>query len=101
MENIRHHSTTKKKRSDFNIQYGVVVHYYSFFKSLQYPIPFILSAIEVSSNQLFRAGGRNDAEDDSDDDDDGVDDSEQEEANPTKKSASISSFKKKMKFTRS
>ena len=53
MDNIPHHSTTKKKRSDFNIQYGVVVHYYSFFKSHQYPTPFILSTIEVSSNQLF------------------------------------------------
>ena len=95
-DNIPHHSTTKKKRSEFNIQYGVVVHYYSFFKSHQYPTPFILSAIEVSSNQLFRAGGRNDAEDDSDDNN-GVDDFEQEEANLTKKSASISSFEKKMK----
>ena len=35
MDNIPHHSTTKKKRSEFNIQYGVVVHYYSFFKSHQ------------------------------------------------------------------
>jgi hypothetical protein len=52
-ENILNHSTTKKKRSEFNIQYGVVVHYYSFFKSHQYPTPFILSTIEVSSNQLF------------------------------------------------
>ena len=40
--------------------------------------------------------GRNDAEDDSDDNN-GVDDFEQEEANLTKKSASISSFEKKMK----
>ena len=33
---------------------GVVVHYSSFFKCHHYPTPFILSAIEVSSNQLFR-----------------------------------------------